>query len=94
MLSILKITHSVSNDNSFKGLSFVVTGSFFQLKRSEIEARIKRKGGKVGNPSKSTNFLVLGEGGGSKADKVQALVDNGVNIITLSENEIIEKLES
>ena len=61
------------------GTSIVVTGSFSRLSRNEVEALIKRLGGKVSSAvSKKTSFVVAGEGGGSKREKAEAL---GVEIV-------------
>ena len=50
-----------------KGKRFVVTGRLTNYSRSEIQDKIKELGGSVsGSLSKRTDFLVAGEGGGSK----------------------------
>ncbi len=49
------------------GKKFVITGSLPTLSRDEAKARIEEQGGKVsGSVSKNTDYLLLGEGGGSK----------------------------
>jgi DNA ligase (NAD+) len=56
------------------GKSIVVTGSLKKYGREEIEALIRRLGGKpAGSVSKSTAFVVAGEKAGSKLDKARAL---------------------
>ena len=69
-------------------LTFVITGSFEEINRSEIEDKIKKLGGKVtGSVSKNTNYLVLGENPGSKYEKALSL---GTKILSLNElNEMI-----
>lgn len=65
------------------GKTFVITGTL-SIDREEMKILIESKGGKVsGSVSAKTNFLLCGEGGGSKRDKAEKL---GVPI--LSEEEI------
>ncbi|MSQ30791.1 MAG: NAD-dependent DNA ligase LigA [Dehalococcoidia bacterium] len=57
-----------------EGLSIVVTGALARWSRNEAEALIRGLGGKVtGAVSKSTAFVVAGEGGGSKRERAEAL---------------------
>ena len=57
----------------------VVTGTLKTFSRSEAEAAIKAAGGRVtSSVSKSTDFVVVGQSPGSKADKARLL---GVEII-------------
>ena len=56
------------------GLRFVVTGRLSSYSRSDIQARIKELGGAVsGSLSKRTDYLVAGEGGGSKLTDAERL---------------------
>ena len=56
------------------GLRFVVTGRLSSYSRSEIQGRIKELGGAVsGSMSKRTDYLVAGEGGGSKLADAERL---------------------
>lgn len=65
------------------GLSIVVTGSLETLTRSEIEATIKRAGGRSSSSvSKKTDYLVIGKSPGSKYAKA---VELGVPILTEDE---------
>lgn len=60
------------------GLTFVLTGALSRP-RPEFERMIADAGGKAtGSVTKKTNYLVAGEGGGSKRDKAQSL---GISII-------------
>ncbi|MGD7651696.1 MAG: NAD-dependent DNA ligase LigA, partial [Verrucomicrobiales bacterium] len=60
------------------GKTFVITGTLTQ-DRSAFKSLIESKGGKVtGSVSKNTDYLLAGEGGGSKRDKAEKL---GVAII-------------
>ncbi len=68
---------------SLIGKTFVLTGTFPTLKRSEAQKLIEDNGGKVsGSVSQKTNFVVAGEEAGSKLDKAQTL---GVAVITEEE---------
>jgi len=61
------------------GKTFVITGSL-SVPREEIAARILGAGGRVsGGVSKNTDFLLAGEGGGSKHDKANLL---GIKVIS------------
>lgn len=62
------------------GLTFVITGTLPTMKREEASALIEANGGKVsGSVSKKTNYLLAGEGAGSKLEKAKALQ---ISIIT------------
>ena len=59
-----KIIFSTPN---FDNKTFVITGTFENLKRNEIGDLIKNNGGKLLNKiSKNTDYLILGENPGSK----------------------------
>ena len=80
----------IQSDAFFTGKIFVLTGTLSQMKRSEARQRIEALGGKVsGSVSKKTDYVIVGEDPGSKLNKAQEL-----NIMTLSESELIEKLNS
>lgn len=65
--------------SKLEGLTFVITGSFPDLSRDEVKKLIEDNGGKVtGSVSKKTDFLLAGEGGGSKRE--DALL-SGVKVI-------------
>lgn len=65
---------TASEDISLEGLRFVVTGRLLNYSRSEIQDRIKDLGGAVsGSVSKRTDYLVAGEGGGSKLAEAEKL---------------------
>ncbi len=69
-------------DQPFAGKTFVITGKL-SAPRNEIAETIARLGGKVsGSISKNTDYLLAGEGGGSKRDKAESL---GVAIISEEE---------
>ncbi len=71
------------------GINFVLTGSLSRP-RPEFEKMITTAGGKTtGSVTKKTNYLVAGEGGGSKRDKALKL---GIPII--SETELLSMLSA
>lgn len=70
------------------GKRFVLTGTLPTLSRSQAKERIEAAGGKVsGSVGKSTDYVVLGENPGSKAEKARELEKP-----TLSEDELLEML--
>ena len=89
LVNTLTIKEVESVEQSLEGKSFVVTGKFSSVKRSTIEAFIKKRGGKVGQPSRNTDYLILGIDGGSKSQKVDALNKGGANIEILDEDNAI-----
>ena len=65
------------------GKTIVVTGSFDNYSRKDMEELIVSNGGKAtGSVSKKTDYLVAGEAAGSKLDKANSL---GVNVLTIDE---------
>ncbi len=71
-----------ATEGKLSGMSIVITGTLSQP-RSYFEGLIMQNGGKAtGAISKSTNYLLAGEGGGSKRDKAVKL---GVPVITEEE---------
>jgi len=61
------------------GQTFVITGSFNNISRSDIKAELQRLGAKVaGSVSAKTSTVIAGEAAGSKLTKAQ---DLGINII-------------
>ena len=78
-----------SGGTSLVGLRFVVTGRLPNYSRSEIQDKIKDLGGAVsGSVSKRTDYVVAGEGGGSKLADAQELEVN-----VLSEDEFERLIE-
>ncbi|ANI88709.1 DNA ligase (NAD(+)) LigA [Arachidicoccus ginsenosidimutans] len=71
-------------DGSLQGLTFLFTGTLSQLKRSDAEAMVEAKGGKIlSGVSSKLNYLVAGEEAGSKLEKAKKL--NTVKIISEEE---------
>lgn len=87
---LLEFEPIYSRQDTLNGLSFVVTGSFEQLSRKELETFIMNNGGKVvGKVSTKTDYLVVGEGGGGKKEEADKL-----NVPTLHEDEFIKLMKS
>ena len=75
-----------SSGSKMVGKTFVITGTL-SAPRNEIKERILDAGGKVtGSVSRNTDFLLAGEGGGSKRDKAASL---GVEVISEEELEAL-----
>ena len=78
----------IPTEQPFVGMRFVVTGRLERFSRSQAQDLIKQYGGAVsGSVSKNTNYLVAGEGGGSKLADAQRL-----EIGVLSEDELLAML--
>ena len=76
-------------DERFKGLIFVLTGTLPTLKRSEAGEIIESFGGKTSSSvSKKTDYVLAGEEAGSKLTKAESL---GIKIIT--EEEFLEMIK-
>lgn len=89
-LTFIQPTITSVNSSAVIGKTFVVTGSLAKISRDELHEKIRFAGGIVGSAvSKSTSFLVKGDGGGSKYETAQQL---GVPIIT--EDEVLAMLGS
>ncbi len=73
------------DEKTFKGKTFVITGTLPTMSRNEAKSCIEAWGGKVtGSVSSNTDFLLAGEKAGSKLTKAQQL---GIRI--LSEQELL-----
>ncbi|MQG68708.1 MAG: NAD-dependent DNA ligase LigA [SAR202 cluster bacterium] len=69
-----KIVDEQVAERPLDGKRFVVTGRLPNFSRSQIQSRIKELGGAVsGSVSKRTNYLVAGEGSGSKRTDAETL---------------------
>lgn len=68
-----------SIERTLEGLTIVVTGSLVDFTRDSVKETIIAHGGKAsGSVSKKTDYVVVGESAGSKADKAEQL---GVTIL-------------
>lgn len=73
----------------FEGLTFVLTGTLPTLSREDAKKMIKDRGGKVsGSVSKKTDYVLMGEDAGSKADDAAKL-----GVKTVGEEEFLKMLE-
>jgi DNA ligase (NAD+) len=71
------------NSSTLSGKIFVFTGTLSNFTRDEAKAIVERLGGQSsGSVSKNTDYVVVGENAGSKADKARKL---GIKILTETE---------
>jgi DNA ligase (NAD+) len=78
-----------STPKTLAGLTVVVTGSLTNFSRDQAKEAIVSRGGKAaGSVSKNTDFVVIGDNAGSKAEKAEQL---GVAI--LDEDGFVKLLE-
>ncbi len=79
----------IKNDSRVSGKTLVITGTFSFSSREGIKEKMEGLGAKVSSSvSKKTDFLLCGEGPGSKLDKAQ-----GLNIPIIYEDELIEIIQ-
>ena len=63
-----------SMPRTLEGLTIVATGSLEHYTRDSVKEAIISRGGKAsGSVSKKTDYVVVGENAGSKADKAEQL---------------------
>ena len=75
-------------DKKLAGKTFVLTGSLQSMTRHHAEEEIKRLGGNVSSSvSRKTDYVIVGENPGSKADRAMEL-----KVETLSEQQFTEML--
>lgn len=85
LLKFITLTQStvVSKKTALTGKTVVLTGTLTTISRDEAKDMIRQVGGSVsGSVSKKTDYVVMGEKAGSKADDARTL---GVKIITEAE---------
>ncbi len=89
-MNFTSLTEESSENQSFAGMTFVITGTLPSMGRTEMEELVKKHGGKVsGSVSKKTGYLIAGENAGSKLTKAREL---GVTV--LSEEDVLTMLDS
>ena len=77
-----------SRNNFFSDKSIVFTGSLSKLSRDEAKYKAKTKGAKIlSNVSSNTDYVVVGEKSGSKAEKA-----NNLGIKILNEKDFLKKI--
>ena len=76
-------------EGSLQGQSFLFTGTLKEMTRSEAEARVKAKGGRIlSGVSRKLDILVAGEKPGSKLKKARDL-----KVRIVSEEDLLKMLE-
>jgi DNA ligase (NAD+) len=84
-----EVAPGTDSPQAFAGLRFVVTGRLEGFTRSGVEDFIKERGGQVsGSVSKKTNYVVVGEEPGSKADDAVQMGISTVSEAGLRELEV------
>jgi len=69
-----KVRPRAAGEQPLAGKTFVLTGTLSLMSRDEAKKRIQSLGGKVsGSVSKKTDYVIVGEEPGSKADKAREL---------------------
>ncbi|WP_342139779.1 NAD-dependent DNA ligase LigA [Haemophilus influenzae] len=77
-----------ASENLFKDKTVVLTGTLTQIGRNEAKALLQQLGAKVsGSVSSKTDFVIAGDGAGSKLAKAQEL-----NITVLTEEEFLAQI--
>ena len=83
LLKYVLIKQEKNTASSLTGKNFVITGSFGDVKRDILKARIEENGGNVqSSVGSKTNYVLVGESPGSK---VKEAIKKGIPVITLME---------
>lgn len=73
-------------DGHLKGKTFVITGTFENFTRKEMEEMVESAGGKIsGSVSKNTHYVAVGANAGSKEKDALKFVDQGLQILNEEE---------
>ncbi len=82
--------NSRSEDGALSGKTFLFTGTLSHFKRSDAEAMVEARGGKLlSGVSSKLNYLVAGAEAGSKLEKAKKLG----SVKVLSEEEFLELIK-
>lgn len=82
-ISVAPFVRTVVTQSPVTEKTVVFTGTLTRVTRNEAKAQVERLGGKVaGSVSKKTDFVVAGDGAGSKLEKAREL---GVTVLTEDE---------
>ncbi|MFA5523815.1 MAG: NAD-dependent DNA ligase LigA [Tissierellales bacterium] len=82
-INIIYEHEEIIEETIFTDKTVVITGTIEGYSRSQAESLVKKMGGKAsGSVSKRTDYVIVGEEAGSKADKAREL---GIKIITGAE---------
>lgn len=84
----VRVKSRKAKSHKLKAKSFVITGTLEKYSREEAQEAVRANGGDVSSSvSKKTDFVVVGENPGSKAEKAKKL-----GVKTLSEKEFLSML--
>jgi DNA ligase (NAD+) len=85
----MRFESKAKGERPLEGKEFVITGKLSSMPRPFAEEKIKQLGGTAkGDPTRKTDFLVLGEDPGSKLERAEKM-----NIKIINESEFLGLLE-
>lgn len=89
LMQYIQIKEETKSTNELAGKSFVITGTL-KNPRQYYQKMIEERGGKVvGSVSKKTYAILIGENAGSKETKARRLIEDGVDISILDNEDKI-----
>lgn len=92
----IKLTYEkmqISDNSLFTNKTVVLTGTLTTMKRNDAKAKLESLGAKVtGSVSKKTDIVVYGENAGSKLTKAEELINEGYNIVLMTEEEFVNSI--
>lgn len=90
-VSIVNQKKQIQENDTLAGQTFLFTGTLNKLKRSDAEEMVEKNGGKiVSGVSSKLNYLVAGEGAGSKLEKAKKIT----SIKIINEEDFMRMLPS